>query len=253
MFQGFGAHVVAHHVVGDGGDGSFGHQAVGHGHAVPQHHVAVADLHHLAQLVGNEDHAYVLLFQRAQHIKNALDLGIGQGRGGFVHDDNGGFHHQRAGDFDDLLVAGVQGAYQGRGVDIDVHAGKKLPGEAQLLFVIDDVGVFFDLPANEHVFVYRQIVDQVQLLMDKGDARVQGLGGGMEGDGLAVQDDLSLVGLQYAAQDVHQRGFAGAVVAQQRADFSCLQAEIHLPQHVVGAEGFDDSLHGKVHGFTSSI
>ena len=89
--------------------------------------------------------------------------------------------------------------------------------------------------------------------MDEGDARVQGLGGGMEGDGLAVQNDLALVGLQYAAQDVHQRGFARAVFAQQRADFSCLQAEIHLPQHVVGAEGFDDSLHGKVHGFTSSI
>ena len=77
----------------------------------------------------------------------------------------------------------------------------------------------FQFPADEHVFIDREVVDQVQLLMDKGDPRVQRLTGVLESLRLVIQQNLPCVRPEHAAQNIHQRAFARAVLAQQRADF----------------------------------
>ena len=46
-------------------------------------------------------------------------------------------------------------------------------------------------------------------------------------DGLhPLPQDLAGIGVQHAVDDLHQRGFAGAVLAQQRMDLARLQDEI---------------------------
>ena len=75
---------------------------------------------------------------------------------------------------------------------------------------------------QEHVFVDGQVIDQVQLLMDKGDTGIQRVHGAGKMHRLSVQLDNALVGGQNAAQDVHQRGFTGAILTQQCADLTGL-------------------------------
>ena len=119
--------------------------------------------------------------------------------------------------------------------------------------MIQQAAFLFDFAADKHVFIHGQIVDQVQLLMDKRDARIQRLRGSMKLHGRAVQRNRALIGLQNAAQDIHQRAFARAVFTQQGADFALVQMKIHGLEHVVCPEGFVDAAHGKIHGVTSVL
>ena len=73
---------------------------------------------------------------------------------------------------------------------------------------------------QEHVLIDGQVIDQVQLLMDKGDTGIQRVHGAGKMHRLSVQLDNALIGGQNAAQDVHQRGLASAVFTQQRADLT---------------------------------
>ena len=251
--NGFRLDRMAHHIAGQLADGGILYPAVRHHHAVPQDGVPFADFHHFPQLVGDKDHAHLLGFQGTKHIENALDLRVRQGGSGFVHDDEGRLHHQRAGDFDNLFVGGVQRGHHGPGRNIQPHFVKELLSLTDHFLMIQKAAFFLQFPANEHIFVNGKIVDQVQFLMDKGDPRFEGLMRRMELNGLAVQLDGSGVRLQHAAQNIHQGAFSGAVFAQQRADFSPFKGKINGFQHIVCAKGLHDSTHGKVHEFTSVL
>ena len=217
--EGLVAHIMTHHVAGQKVGGHIPDVAFRHHDAVAQHGVAVADLHHLAQLVGDEHDAYVLLFQRAQDFKYVLDFRVGERGGGFIHDDDLGVHQKRTGNFHNLLVGGVQIAHHGAGVQCKRHALKYLPGFRNHARMVQKAVFLFQFPADEHVFIDREVVDQVQLLMDKGDPRVQRLTGVLESLRLVIQQNLPCVRPEHAAQNIHQRAFARAVLAQQRADF----------------------------------
>ena len=117
--------------------------------------------------------------------------------------------------------------------------------------MIDKAAGCFDFPADEHVLRHRQVIDQVQFLVDECNACIQRLGGRMEGNGLPVQLNLPFIRLQHTAQDIHQGGFPGTVFSQQRTDLPACHGKIHLPEHVVGTEGFHNPFHGYLHGFTS--
>jgi hypothetical protein len=52
------------------------------------------------------------------------------------------------------------------------------------------------------------------MLVHHPDARGNGVLGGVELYRLPIEEDLALVGLQQPVQDVHQRGLAGAVLAE---------------------------------------
>ena len=68
--------------------------------------------------------------------------------------------------------------------------------------------------------------------------RVDGVGGPGDLDGLAVEQDLALVGLGEPVEDVHQRGLAGAVLAQQRVDLAGPHVEVDA---VVGDDARDSA------------
>ena len=54
--------------------------------------------------------------------------------------------------------------------------------------------------------------------------------------GIAVEADFTAVGLIDAGQDLHQRGFAGAVLADQRGDRAATQFETRALERAHTAE-----------------
>ena len=210
--------------------------------AVAQYRKAVADGQNLAQLMRNKHDGHACLFHRAHHLKHALDLHLGQRSGGLVHDDDLRLEQQRARNLDDLLIGRIQRRQRRGRIQIHVQPFEHFPR-------LGDHGLFvqpqplLQLAPQKQVLVDIQIVDQIQLLMDERDARVQRISGRGEGHRLAVHADFARVRLQHAAQNVHQRGLARAVFADQRADLAITDGKIHVPQHFVRTERFFDAEH----------
>ncbi len=77
------------------------------------------------------------------------------------------------------------------------------------------------------------------MLVHHADAGVNGVLGVAEMDGLAVDEDLALVGPVEPGEHVHQRGFAGAVFAEQAEDLAGpdLQVDIGVGDHRAEALG----------------
>ena len=213
--------LMAHHVGGQLAGIGVADQIGGHHAAVTQNGKAVADLHDLVELVADEHDAHALLLQRPHHGKDALDLRIGQGCGRLVHDDDRGVLHHGAGDLHDLLVGGVQITHHSGGGQRQVHPLKQLRRLPLHLAGIQKHTLLLEM-GQEHVLIDGQVIDQVQLLMNKGDTGVQRIHRAGEMHGLSVQLDNALVGGQDAAQNVHQRGLASAVFTQQRTDLTGL-------------------------------
>ena len=71
------------------------------------------------------------------------------------------------------------------------------------------------------------------MLVNHADAGGYGVARPGEGHGLVVDEDLSGVGLVEAVEDVHERGLARAVLAQEGVDLAGLDSQVDV---VVGHE-----------------
>ena len=196
----------------------------------------------------NKDDAHLLLAQLPQNREYLLDFRIGQRRCRFVHDDDLCVHQQRTADFHNLLIRRVQIAHHLPGVKRQPHTVKHAARLLDHPLVIQKAALLFEFPPDKHVFVNRQIVNQVQFLMDERDARVKRLRRRIKRFLFAVQQDIARIRLQNAAQNIHQRRFARAVFAQQGTDFALAQLKAHGLEHLVGTERFADSVHFQFHG-----
>ena len=58
--------------------------------------------------------------------------------------------------------------------------------------------------------------------MDKSNAMLQGIRRRLKRNALAVQQDLALIRMMDAAENIHQGRFAGAVFTEQRADLAAV-------------------------------
>ena len=56
--------------------------------------------------------------------------------------------------------------------------------------------------------------------MDKSNAMLQGIRRRLKRNALAVQQDLALIRMMDAAENIHQGRFSGAVFTEQCADFA---------------------------------
>ena len=81
------------------------------------------------------------------------------------------------------------------------------------------------------------------MLVDHADAQANGVGGRLDAHGLAVEQDRPGVGLIETVQDLHQRGLAGAVLAQQRMHFAGADVEIDVVVGQHAGKALDDAVH----------
>ena len=161
-----------------------------------------------------------------------------------VEDQQLDFLAQRLGDLDQLLLADADIGDQRLGVLVEADLLEQRAGARLVGVPVDDAesGV---LVAEEDVLGDRQHRHQRKLLVDDDDAHVFAVVDAFEVALLAAIDDLAVIGAGRidARQHLHQRRFAGAVLADHGVDLAFLDAEIDVRQRLHAGERLGDVAH----------
>ena len=141
---------------------------------------------------------------------------------------------QRLGELDHLARGEIEVFGAHARIDIDLDLGQLARGRSVERAPVDDAEAG-ELPfvAEIDVLADRQVGEQRLLLEHHADALAVGIGRVGETGRPAGHQDLAGIGLIDAAQDLHQRRLAGAVLADQADDL----AGPDLDRHLVSAHG----------------
>ena len=174
-------------LVGGRGRGHAG----GGGATVGEHRHAVADPADLVEAVGDVDHPDPVGGEPPDDLEQGLDLALVEDRRRLVHDQQADVVGERPGDRDDLLGGRPQRADLGRGDDRLVAE----PLEQRRRLAAHPVEVEQRpaprLVGEEDALGDRQVLDQVELLVDRRDAAPRLAAGSPDRQGLAAEEDLA--------------------------------------------------------------
>src|SRR4051812_34359901 len=221
-------------------DRRLGRRPVEHDLPVAQQVDAVTRLKDVDVVVQDHDHRDVpALAQARDEVEDDRAFLDAHRREWLVEQQDARLRVQRAGDRDRLALAAGQA--QHRRVDRgDVHAdvADVLLGFLAHAAVVEqpERKRVEQLPVEKHVVEDAQLVDQREVLVNGVDPLRARVGYGVQLDRLAVEHDRAGVGLVEAAEDLHQRRLARAVVAQQAEDLALLEAQVDLAQRRDRAE-----------------
>ena len=211
---------------------------------VAHHRHAVRDLLELLEPVRDVDDPDAVRTEVPDDPEQLVDLRVGERRRRLVHHQDGGIERQRLGDLDHLLLGDLEVADTGTRIELEVQALDqllRLPIEPPI--VEQEARPAARLAAEEDVLGDRQVRRQVQLLVDHADAKVQRGSRVGDLDRLPLEPDLAGVGLVHAGQDLHQRGLAGAVLADQGVDLAGTELEACVGERVDAGEVLGDPGH----------
>ena len=181
------------------------------------------DLQHLGQLVADERHRQPRRGQSSQSRKETAHLLRDEDRGGFVEDQHPAVTGERFEDLDPLLFADRKVRHPGIGPHPDSEA---LGGLVHLLPGGIQIDQHSLRAAEGQVFGHGHRVHQREVLGDHPDPGGDGIPGRADRDRLAIDHDLPLVGAGQAIEDPHQRGFPGAVLAENPVHLTGPEAQI---------------------------
>ena len=211
--------------------------------AVAQDRRVLADFEDLLQSMGDVDDALLLFLERADDVEQALHLFVRQRVCGLVHDDDLCVHQQGLRDLHHLLLRNGQRADERVRTDVHPHFLQKLRRFLDHVLLVQRTAALAHLAAQEDVFINLHLWNQVQLLVDDGDAVVLGLARVRIGDLAALVEDRALIPLVHAGEHLHQRRFACSVFAQQSHRF----ALVHLQADSVERKHAWEALHDVAH------
>ena len=209
-----------------------GREAGGDGAPVGEDGHAVADARDLVEAMGDVDDADAVGRELADDTEQDLDLAVVEDRGRLVHDQQLHVARERAADRDHLLRGGTQVAHEHVRADVAVvealeqrvrlgaHAGAIQ--ETELARFV----------AEEDRLGDPQVLDQVELLVDRPDAEGHRLRRLTDRQQLAVDADLALGRGDHARHALDQGRLAGAVGAQQTVHLAGVDVEIHAFQRL---------------------
>ena len=182
-----------------GGRGTFHHASV------PQHSQPVAEPIAFRQAVADIDDAAAFLSQLLDDAVQDVDFGPGQCGRRLIHDDDLSAERDDPRDRDHLLQAEPQRPERASGIDREAIATEDRGGLRDHFRCIGEEAELPGLAREEDVGGDAPLRDQVDLLIDGGDAR--GLGGAraVEGDRLVVEQNLTRARLVEARQQLDQR------------------------------------------------
>ena len=119
------------------------------------------------------------------------DFGLRQGARRFIHDENFGVEEQRLCDLDELLIADSQRSDERAGVEVAVEFAEFLSRGGVHAALVEQTPAG-QLAAEKQVGGDREVVDQIQLLMDDRDARGFRIARAVEAGGDAPNAELPL-------------------------------------------------------------
>ena len=190
--------------------------------AVAQHDDAIGAALDLAEPVRDEDDADTIGLERIDDPQEAFRLRERQARRRFVHDHDARVQRQGLGDLDQLALRERQLLQAVGGVEVAAQALEQRPHARVQRLRVDqpERPVRQRLAADEDVGGDVQVLEQVEFLVHEGDARRHRL---RHGQAAVLPDagaDHTGVGRDDAAQHLHQRRLARAVLADQADDLA---------------------------------
>ena len=196
---------------------------------------------HLVKLVRDIDDGHAGLVEPAHQLEQRLGFPRREGGGGLVHDEQSGVPRQRLGYLDKLLFGDDQVANRRVRVLVQPHLRQYAGGIRPHRRVIEPPAALL-LVAEEDVLRDGQVFGEVEFLVDQDDAGGFGIARVPERLRLAIHEQGAAGRLLIAAQYLHQRGLAGAVLAKQAVNTAARQLEAHAVQNPDIAEFLHDVL-----------
>ena len=204
----------------------------------------ISNIGDFVQLMGNNNTGHALFLELQQQVKKGTGIFFVQRGGRLVQDQQLCVLCQSLCDFDHLLLTNTDILDQGTG-------GFRQADDFQVLigFAVSGVPVngegLATLVAQEHILTDGHIGNQRQLLVDDDDALCFGLGDFGELTNVSVVNNIArirAIGIN-TAEDIHQRRFAGTVLADQGMDGAALHLQIHVVKSLDTGELFGDVIH----------
>lgn len=211
------------------------------GLAVTQDGHLVGDAHDLAHLVRDEDDRLALGGEGVDDVEQTLDLDVREDGRGLVQDEELGAAVEDLQDLNALLHADGHLGDLLVEVNLQAVAVRKL---LDLLLVSRSVELGARaLGSQDDVLQASHGLDQHEVLVHHANAQGHRIGGALDPHLFATIEDLAIRGLVEAHENVHERGLARSVLAQQGVDLSLANREVHVLVGVFGTEALADVLH----------
>jgi hypothetical protein len=194
--------------------------------AVAQHADAVAHLEDLVQVMRDEDHRHAPGAQLAHDPEQVPGFVRREGGGRLVEHQQARLQRQRLADLDELLLR--HGEPADRHTEVDLHAQLFEQRLRRTLHrrPVQQPETVLQVAAEKNVLHRVQVRDEAELLEDDADARCDRVAVARKLSFAALDEDAPLVGLVDAAQDLHQRRLARAVLAEQRVHLAPADREV---------------------------
>src|SRR5467141_1116917 len=221
--------------------------------AVIQHQHPVADIHHQAHVVLDEQHGDAPIANRLDQLAKREALRGVHARGRLVEREQLRLGGERARDLETPLVAVGQAP---RGVvraaadpDIVEQLGRARFDLSFFLYGLsvsqhgaEHPSAAAQVPADHHVLERRQVGEKADVLEGTRDARSSHLMRLQAAEVVPVEQESAVVGRVKSGQHVEQRGLAGAVRADQPENFAGGYGERDFGKRLHAAEALGDAI-----------
>jgi len=214
------------------------HLARAHRLAIAQHRHAVADTKNFVHFVRDVDHRNSAAAQAADESEQPFHAVVEQRTGGLVHQQEARVHAEDAGDGQQFAAARWKakpplGRRCGETYLIEERTAERFhPPETRQAPLAEE-----EVP-DDHVFPGGQVREQVELLVDNGDAQPLRIERSVNGGRLPVEEEAPAIGPDGAGDDPGERALARAVFAHERVDFSRAHFQAGASQRRHAAETF---------------
>ena len=173
--------------------------------ASPQHRDPIRDLEDLVELVRDEDHGDTLVGQRLQDLEELVRLLGGQHGRGLVQDQDVRAPVQGLEDLDPLLLPDGDRLHTGGGIDGEVERPREVGHPLVRSAVVEQDARLRRLRREHDVLRDCHHGNQHEVLMHHADPVLDRVFRRMQPNGLSLDEDLALIRLVQAVEDVHQR------------------------------------------------
>ncbi len=183
------------------------------------------------QAVRDVDNAHSALAQPPDHRKQLVNLAVGQGGRGLVHDQHLGVDGERLGHLDHLLLGHTEVGHDAGGVHVHIERVQHLPALVLHRLVVHHEAkrwLSSGIAAQVDVLSDVEVRYQVELLVNGADAELLGMSRTVDAYLLTLDLDLARIRHISASQHLHERGLAGTVLTQQDVHLSGEEVKAHV-------------------------
>jgi hypothetical protein len=204
----------------------------------------VGDRLDLVQLVADDDRRDALALEVLDEVEQVGGVLVVEGRGRLVEDQDLHLFGERLRDLHELLLADPDVVDLRGGVIAQADPSEELRSLEVGLVPVDEPTAR-DLVAEEDVLGDREERAQRELLMDDDDAALLAVADVAKAHGLALEDDVALVGAVGVdpREHLHEGGLAGAVLTADRVYRAAFDGQAHILQRFDARERLGDALH----------